>query len=370
MKSQISNAMLLAIIINIVYAKAIGVTQGIIARQAGGDMWIVTIFSTVFGLFIMFLTVLIIKRSPQKNILEQTKDLVGKWGEKFLALVMFVFFLGAYGGIMITVVYHLMDYFLPEVPTYIFVVLVTGVGLYGIIKGVEVVARLAILGVFSIIFLNIFLLLGSLDYFDIQLFLPVLRNGFFNAVEVTKHHNADWAMATLMVAIILPMVKQKEKWMKYSTKALIIGGGFILMWPILEVGVLSPEVAGQYIVACMQMARSAEIGLFIHRYELIMIIFFAISALIQVMMCLLCASIAAKHIVGGENLNLLLFPVALILGGFGYWVVNDHIRAMDLLTYYWPRVATPITFAVPIIVFLLGIIFKKNLVETNGGASM
>ncbi len=365
MKSQISNAMLLAIIINIVYAKAIGVTQGIIARQAGGDMWIVTIFSTLFGLLIMSLTVLIIKRTPEKNILEQTKLLVGKWGEKLIALLMFTFFLGAYGGIMITVVYHLMDYFLPEVPTYIFVTLVTIVGVYGIMKGVEVIARLAVLGVFSIVVLNILLLLGSLDYFEIESFLPVLRNGFFNAVEVTKHHNADWAMATLMVAIILPMVKQKEKWMKYSTKALILGGGFILMWPILEVGVLSPEVAGQYIVACMQMARSAEIGLFVHRYELIMVIFFAISALIQVMMCLLCASISAKHIVGGNNLNFLLIPVALILGIFGYWVVNDHIRAMDLLTYYWPRVAMPITFAVPIIVFLLGFIFKKKLTKVN-----
>ncbi|MCT8139425.1 GerAB/ArcD/ProY family transporter [Anaerobacillus sp. CMMVII] len=189
-----------------------------------------------------------------------------------------------------------------------------------------------------------------------------------NAVQVTKHHNADWAMATLMVAIILPMVKQQEKWLKYSTKAILFGGLFIVMWPILEVGVLSPEVAGQYMVACMQMARSAEIGLFVHRYELIMIIFFSLSALVQVMMCLLCASISAKHMTGVQNLNKLFIPVAIILGLFGYWVVADHIRAMDLLTYYWPKIAIPITFGVPIGVFLLGTILKKKL-STTGGVS-
>lgn len=361
MRSQISNSMLLVIIINMLYAKSIGVTQGIIARQAGGDMWIVTIFSTIIGLVLMLLTVTIIKRSPNLNIVEQTKVLIGKWGEKLIALLIFLFFIAAYGGIMITVVYHLMDYFLPEVPAYIFVILITGVGLYGIVKGIEVIARLAILGIFSIIVLNVLLLFGSLDYFDVHHFLPVFRNGFFNAVEVSKHHNADWMMATMMVALVLPMVKQKEKWLNYSAKAVFVGGGLIMMWPLLEVGVLTPEVTSQYIVACMQMARSAEIGLFVHRYELIMVIFFAISALIQVMMCLLCASISAKHLVGSKNLNFLLIPVAVILGVFGYWVVRDHIRAMDLLTYYWPYVAMAITFTVLISVFLLGLILKKKL---------
>lgn len=361
MKTQISNAMLIAIIINLVYAKAIGVTQGILARQAGGDMWIVTIFSTIFGLFVMLLTVATIKRLPEKNILEQTKALVGKWGEKLIAIALFLFFLGAFGGIMITIVYHLMDYFLPDMPVFVFVVVILIVGVYGLFKGIEVMARLAVLGLFSIITLNILLLLGSLSFFEIHNFQPVLRNGFLNAVEVTKHHNADWGMATLMVAILLPMVKQKEKWTTYSLKGIFYGGVFIVMWPILEVGVLSSEVAGQYIVACMQMARSAEIGQFVHRYELIMVIFFSLSALIQVVFCLLCASISAKHIFGAQRLSIFFIPVTLILGGFGYWIVDNHIRAMDFLTYYWPYIAMPVTFGVPITVFVLGMILKKKL---------
>lgn len=365
MKTQISNSMLMVLIINMIYAKAIGVTQGILARQSGADMWIVTIFSTLLGLFIMWLTVVIIKRLPEKDIIEQTRVLVGKWGAKFIALLLFIFFFTAFGGVMITVVYHLMDYFLPELPSFIFVIVTMIVGLYGIFKGIEVIGRLAILGVFSLIVLNILLLLGSLTYFEIEQFLPVLRNGFINAIETTKHPNGDWAMATLMVSLILPMVKQKEKWSKFSGKGILYGGGLILMWPILEVGVLSPEVSGQYIVACMQMARSAEIGLFVHRYELIMIIFFSLSALIQVMMCLLCASISAKHIINGKNLNRIFIPTSILLGLFGYWIVDDHTRAMTFLTYYWPPVAMTITFGVPIMVFLLGVLFKNKL-KQNG----
>ncbi|MDG5789951.1 endospore germination permease [Evansella sp. AB-P1] len=360
MKTQLTNGMMMAVIINLVYAKAIGVTQGILARQAGGDMWIVSILSTLIGLCIMLLTVFIIKRYPNKNIFEQTRGLVGKWGEKILSLLLFIFFLGAFGGVMITLVYHLMDYFLPDAPTILFVIIAILAGIVGLFYGIEVIARVAILGTFSIIMLNILILFGSLSYFEIRHFFPVLKNGLWNGIEATKHPNGDWAMATLMVAILLPMVKEKQKWFAYTGKSIVFGGLLILLWPILQVGVLSPEVTGQYIVSCMQMARSAEIGLFIHRYELIMIIFFSLSALVQIMICLLCAVISVKHLTGVQNLNKLTIPVATILGAFGYWVVVDHIRAMDLLTYYWPRVAMPIAFGVPIIVFILGTVIKNK----------
>lgn len=366
--------MLLAVLINIVYAKAIGVTQGIVARQAGSDMWLVTILSTIVSLVIMIMIVFIIKRSPNENIFEQTNTMVGKWGEALLGLVIFLFYLGAFGGVMITLVYHLMDYFLPDAPPIVFVIVALLAGIIALFYGVEVISRISILGLFSIALLNILILLGSLSYFELRHLLPLFRNGFLNSLEVTRHVNADWALAIFMVAIYLPFVKEKQKWYMYTSKAVIYGCLLIVIWPILQVGVLSPEVTGQYIVACMQIARSAEIGLFIHRYELIMIVFFSLSSLVQVMICLLCGSISLKHMLGVKNLNVLFFPVTLIYGAFGYWVVRDHIWAMDYLTYYWPNVANPIMFGIPLLLFLFGFIFKKKLkmaalknkAETNG----
>lgn len=242
-RTQISNGMLIAIVINMVYAKSIGVTQGILARQAGGDMWFVTIVATIISLGIMLIVVMIIKRSPTDNIFEQTRQITGKWGEKIIALTVFIFFLGAFGTVMITIVYHLHDFFLPDIPIFVFVILILAVGIYGIHKGIEVISRLALLGVFSIIVLNTLLLIGSLDYFDIREFFPVLRNGFVNTVETSRHHIVDWAMAIFMIAILLPMVREKEKWIKSSSKSVVYGSLFILMWPILQVGVLFPRVS-------------------------------------------------------------------------------------------------------------------------------
>ncbi|MCD8511958.1 MAG: GerAB/ArcD/ProY family transporter [Bacillus sp. (in: Bacteria)] len=71
MKIKITNGMLLAVVINVIYAKAIGVTQGIVARQAGGDMWLVTLLSTMISIVVILLVVFIIKRSPKENIFQQ-----------------------------------------------------------------------------------------------------------------------------------------------------------------------------------------------------------------------------------------------------------------------------------------------------------
>ncbi|WP_394233905.1 endospore germination permease [Niallia oryzisoli] len=360
MKVQISTGMLIAIIINTVYAKAIGLTQGVMAREVGSDVWISTIIAILEGVMMMLLTVMVMRRYPTGDIMDQSLRLVGKWFSKFISLTVFFFFLCAYGAIMTTYVYHLMDYFLPEAPVFLFIIIAFIVGCYAAYNGVEVIGRMTLFGVFSVLALNILLMFGSLFQFDVRELLPTFQSGVIHTAWASRHHAADWAMATMTVAVILPYVKNLKNWGKSSTVGVLFGGVVIVMWPILEVGVLSAEVTAHYIVSCMQMARSAEIGHFIHRYEMIMIAFFAISILTQIMMCFLCASTAASKVFGLKDYRPMIIPVALILSCFGSWIVFDHYRAMEFLETIWVEVAISIAMGVPITLIILGSFFKKG----------
>jgi len=360
MRVQITNGMLIALIINMVYAKAIGLTQGIMAREAGADMWIATLLATAQGMFVMWVIARTQQRLPQLNFIEHASTLFGKWAGRLVGILFIVFFLGAFGSVMITFVYHLMDYFLPEMPILIFVIVGTTVGVYAIYFGLEVVARFAFVGLFSIIALNVLLMLGSLKDFDIRELLPVFQNGFVHTAVASRHNDTDWAMATMMTAMIYNHVKSPIVCTRSGVLGILYGGLSIAMWPILEAGVLSPEVTSQYIVACMQMARSAEIGLFIHRYEMIMVAFFATSALVQTAMCLFCASLAASQVIGLKDYRPLVLPIALLFGGFGYWTVLDHNQAMNMLSKHWPMVALPLAFGIPLLLYLLGFLRRKK----------
>ncbi|QOR68289.1 GerAB/ArcD/ProY family transporter [Cytobacillus suaedae] len=361
MRVQITNGMFMALIINMIYAKGIGLTQGAMAREVGGDIWISTFFAIIQGAIIMYLVVFIITRYPNGDLIDQSSILLGKYFGKFIAFSIFLFFLGAYGTIMATFIYHLKDYFLPDAPIFLFILAAFLLGAYAIHFGVEVIARMALIGVFSIILLNILLMMGSLGEFDIRELQPTLQSGFLETAWASRHHNTDWAMATMMATIILPLVKEKKAWKMSTFTSIVYSGLFILMWPILEVGVLSPEVVAQYIISCMQLARSAEIGLFIHRYEMLMIALFATSALTQIMMSLLCSSVALQKIIGLKDYRPVIIPTCLILSGFGYWIVFDHHRAMYFIENTWVTICLSIAVGLPLLLLVLGWIFKKKL---------
>jgi spore germination protein KB len=360
MTVRITGGMLIALILNMVYAKGIGVTQGAAAREAGSDMWLSTIFATFQGLLIMALVVAVCQRVPQLDVIQLSESLFGKLGAVVFGLVVFVFFFFAFGPIMITFVYHLKDYFLPEAPTIIIVCTALGVSIYGVYKGLEVMARMAYVGLFFIFLLNILLMLGSLSEFDVRNLLPVLDSGLWNTLRASRHNDTDWAMATMMASIILPCVKNKQKWNKTALIGIALGGLMVAMWPFLETAVLSAEVTGHYIVACMQLARSAHIGEFLHRYELIMVAFFATSALVQVMISIFCASVAASRIFRLKDYRPAVLPCTLILGAFGYWIVSDHIRAIRLLEQVWPMIALPIAMGLPAILYVSQLLLKRK----------
>jgi len=360
MKVRITNGLLIALLINMVYAKAIGMTQGIMAREVQGDMWLATIFSTLQGILVIWLVAKTMQRLPRMNIIEHHEHLFGKWAGKIVALLCLLFFLGAYGGVMITLVYHLMDYFLPEVPILVFVVAGTLVGLYALYFGLEVIGRLAFVGLFAVAALNILILLGSMHDFDVRELLPLFQSGWINTLLASRHNDTDWGMATITAAMIFNHVKNSDVWTRSGTLGILYGGLTVVLWPILEAGVMSPEVTSQYIVACMQLARTAEIGQFIHRYELIMVIFFSVSALVQVMMSLFCGSLAATHLFGLKDYRPMIIPICLLFGAFAYWVVLDHHRAMYLLSDRWPPFALSIAVGLPVLTFLLGFLRRKK----------
>lgn len=363
MQIRITPAMWLALIINLLYAKAIGLTQGIMARETGGDIWLDSILSMLQGLFIMFVTIAVVRRVPNKDLTEQATLLLGKWFGFLISLLQFVFFVGAFSATMITLVYHLMDYFLPQLPIYIFVLIALFVTMHGLFHGLEVTARMAIVGVFAIAALNILLLMGSMQFFNIRELLPVFQSGFFHAAYASRHLDTDWAMATMMATMILPLVNDSKQWYWSGIGGVLYGAVFVLMWPILEDGVLSPQETGHYIVACMQMARSAEIGPFLHRYEMMMVACFAISLFVQLMACALCACLAVSHLLQMKEYRPTIVPITLLMGAISYWVVLDHNRAMNLLTHTWPQIALPITFGVPLVVGVMGLILQRKLRE-------
>ncbi|RAP74354.1 GerAB/ArcD/ProY family transporter [Paenibacillus montanisoli] len=359
---QITSGMFIAMIVNLIFVKAIGVTQGVIARAVGQDMWLATLLGTLQGVAVMYITYVAIRKTPNLDFMALSERLLGKWIAKVIALIIFLFFLAGFGPIMITFVYHLQEYFLPEAPLYLFIVAPLLVGLLGCFYGLEVMARLALVGLLFIFLLNVLIIMGSTNEFDIRNLLPVMENGFPRTFAASLNFDADWALATMLAAVVLPSVKNADKTGGKNGMIGIAASGLLTMiWPILEGAVLSAEVTSQYTVSCMKLARNAHMGHFLQRYEMIMIALYSIPVLFEVMFCIYATSISAAKIAGLKSNKAMIPIVSVILGCFGYWIVDDHFRAIDYLENYWPRIALPIAFGLPVLLLMLRLMLGKKL---------
>lgn len=361
-KIQISDGMFVAMIVNLFYVKSIGVTHGVLARVTGQDMWIADFLGMLQGIVMIYVTYLVVKRAPQLDFMSIGEKLLGKWFGKLLALIIFGFFLASSGPIMLTFVYHLQDYFLPEAPTALFIVAALFVGAIGCYYGLEVMARVALLGLLFVFLLNVLIIVGSTAEFDIRNLLPVLEQGLPRTAAASLHYDADCALAVMLAALVLPYLKDGAKnGGRLGVIGMAASGLIAIVWGILEGAVLSAEVTGHYTVACMKLARNAHIGDFLQRYEMIMIALYSMSALFEIMFCIYGSAVCLTKLFGLKNNRWMIAPCVVLIGVFSDRIVSDHFRALRFLEQIWPKIAVPIAFGLPPLMYLLVLALGKKL---------
>lgn len=356
--------MMMAMIINIMSTKSIGFTQGIMAREISGDIWLSTILAMLQGLGVMLLTVYIIKRLPDRNLVEQMGQILGKWAGYLTGFVLFLFFVGAFTTVMITFVLHLKDYFLPETPTWLILALALTVCTYGLFLGLEVMMRTAILGVLTAVLMNVLIILGSLKQIDIRELQPLLMSGVEETVWASRHMGADFAVATLMAGMLLPQVREPNEWRKSGVWGIFLSGCMLLVWPILELTVITPEMTAQFFLPCMQLSRSAEIGFFFHRYEMMMVALLLVPFFIHLMLCLYCGAKALSNCIGSGKLKYFFAPVVFIGGGLSYYIMDNHINAVEFTANVWPPFALSVAGGLPLVLLVAGFASKRKLQQS------
>ncbi|MGG1514107.1 endospore germination permease [Paenibacillus oryzisoli] len=361
-KIQITNGMFIAMVVNLIFAKAIGLTQGVLARAIGQDMWVATLLGMLQGCAMMYIAYLVVRRTPHLNYIELGEVLLGKWFGKIIALLIFILYLAGFGPVLITFVYHIKDYFLPEAPVWLFTVSSLIVGAIGCFYGLEVMGRIALIGLLFIFLLNILIIIGSTNEFDIRNLLPLLEHGFPQTAAASLHFDVDWSLAIMLVALIMPFVSEAvPRGSQLGVVSILVSGMLIVIWAILEGAVLSAEVTSQYTISCMKLARNAHIGNFLQRYEMIMIALYSVSILFEVMFCIYGTSVTLSKIIGIKSHKWMIIPVCLMLGIFGTWIVEDHFRAIHYLEQDWPKIALPIAFGLPLALLTLRLLFRKKL---------
>jgi len=353
MINRISRTQYYLMIPNLLYGKAIGITAGVITRIIGADVWSCMLIGFIIGTAAIALMTYVSSKFPTLNILDYSELLVGKWITKVLALVLCIFFAYAYTTSANVITLHIQEYFLRETPFWLISFAYTLLCMYGLLLGIEVCVRFSLFGFLSSLLLNFLMLAGTFGDFDYKRLLPIMQTGVVNNIINSVYLFPDIAMAVLPIGFLYPLLNNKQKSIRLSIGAMVIGTLLIIVWPIFEVAVMSPETMQQYTVVCMQQIRNAQITKYMPRFELIMVTFFVFGVFIQAAIMFYCSVYSFKKLSGIKKDWQIIIPFTAILSYWTYVNGIDHNKYIISLADPWSQICAAFCLGLPLLLLML-----------------
>ncbi|MDF2627830.1 MAG: spore gernimation protein [Symbiobacteriaceae bacterium] len=356
-KVKIGALQLITIFASLIFGKAIGFTNGGLARTVGRDAWASMTVALLTGMLLLPAIVWLARRGGGP-LIAYIKRLLGRWLGGLVLLLFAVYFGFAFATSANTMTLHISDYLMTETPFAVFVVGYTLLVTYGVYLGLEVAARLSVLGLIMTGLLTISMMAGSFDKFNYTQMLPMFDHGVLPVLAASSIAHTDVAMVAAAALALLPhSVGPPGRWNRLCWWGLGTGGILVLVWSIFETAVLGPDVVAQYLIACMQMARAAELSIYLHRYEMIMVVLFAYGVVTQSVVTLYCAVTLTEGalpwrvprgwlILGWAALTV---PLQFLLG-------NDRDRYGIFLETVWPAASIALAYGLPLFLCLVALL--------------
>lgn len=323
-------------VIAIVFPKAVGVTTAIMARSAGHDIWVAELVAIALAVVLVALAALGMTwlRTPLSQALKRSvSPVAGKLADLTLLVLL------ALGYVAGNYVFlgHVQYFFLPQTPLVVFNVAVGTLSLVASLMGMEVLARVALIGTAGHVMLTAVTVPGVVwDVNTINL-LPIAHHPpgpLFTAVGVAL---ADLSLPVALAVTTLPLVEPTGKgWVKHSILATLLAGGLVMLWPLGEILVLGPNLTARSTVACMVLARAASLGMYVHRYELIMLLFFLPGIFLASALPLYGAANALTQLLGLKQRRLVTMAAVLGLGWISHAILGNRLWSDWFLAQWWP----------------------------------
>ena len=287
-----------------------------------------------------------------KVFIQFSEEILGKWTGKIIGLILTFFFIIAFATSANVMMQHLSKYFLPLTPFYILCLVYILVCMYGTFLGIEVVVRFSLLGFVMLIVLNITMVIGTFNDFQLDNLLPLLDKGIVENLSGSVYAFSDIAMGILGVAILYPMINNKQKSISLTFWAFVLSAIVIVMWPVFEIGVMGSDLMKRFVLCCMEQVRSAQFTQYLPRYELLMLSFFSFSIYVQSVAMFYCAKYSFKQITGiKKDMNIIL-PLTVVLFFLTYFMGNNENDFVNFLAGPWSLICAILSVGLPLILFI------------------
>ncbi|WP_251859439.1 endospore germination permease [Clostridium sp. Marseille-Q2269] len=284
-----------------------------LAKVAKQNAWIPPLLTTIYPLYILFITVYIRKKHPKEDILNLSKKIYGKFLGNILNIIFLLFFfiLGTEiaGGIS-NVLRTYMVNFLSSWNILSLLFLVTGYIAY---QGTKPIGRLSEV-LFYLTFIVFIIPLLSMQKANILNLQPLFEVSIKNIVTGVKDIIESYA-GVEMLLILYPFVNEEVKLKKVGITSIIFITLIYTLYTVSTVSYLGPDTASKFLWPIMTISKSTVIPI-INSFSFIFLSLWTMSMFKCISINYYLVAHGLNEVfnkISRENFVILLYPIMIMV---------------------------------------------------------
>lgn len=344
--------MVMTVLFNI--GSAILVIPSNMASIAKQDAWIASLLGMVVGLGAVWIITSVGILFPQRNLIQITENLLGKWLGKIICLwLVITLFLSGPTVVLFLLGNFLVAQMMPETPIEAIHILFALVVVIGVRLGLATIARAAEL--LLPFFILLYLLLVGLIIPEIRMsnLQPILETKIESVVSATVSFVSTVNLPLIIMLLIFPAVSNP-----YQARRAVLAGSLIANLSMaiiifLTISVFGPESTAIHLFPSYELARKIQIGGFIQRFEAILAFIWIISLFFRLALYFEFTTAATAQILNLKDSKPLILPLGMVMVVMSTFIYPSGVDEQTWSSTTWVSYTLSIGFLLPLLLLFL-----------------
>jgi spore germination protein KB len=356
-RAKIDARQLLVLIVLFEHGSAIVIPLGIGAKQ---DVWLAILLGLTFGLLLFFIYYRLYRYYPNAPLTTYVQDITGPSIGKVLAFVYIVYFLYIASRVLRDFGEMLLTFAYPETPLFILNAIMILTVMYGVYKGIEVIARTGVLFLTLLYLLAVsgLILVISAGLVDIHRLQPVLEGGWRRVWKVVFAETLYVPFGEMIVfTMLFPYMNNPKKTKQAAIIGMVLSGLNLAIIMTINVAVLGADVVARSAFPLLDTIRRIRVANFLERLDILFMIALIIGGFFKISVFFYAAVIGITNVFRVQNHQRLVYPLGLMVLLLSIAIASnypEHItEGLKVVTIY---MHVPLQIIIPLCLLIIATI--------------
>jgi spore germination protein KB len=333
-----------------------------LASKSLQDAWIAILLGLAGGLLLFQVYYRLYSFYPDLPFTSYVQKIFGKWigGIIGFCYVIYYIYLAArilrdFGELLTSTIYT-------QTPQFVVMSLMMLTIIYGVVKGIEVLARVGELLFFLVYAMAIAggLLMVFSGLIHLENMKPILENGLMPVLKTTMTQTITFPFGEMIVfTMILPIINEQKKAKSVCMFAMVLSGVNITITSIIDVSTLGVDLYIRSPFPLLSAIQKIQILNFLERLDVLFMLYLTVGGFIKISVFYYAAVVGTADLFKLREPKKIIFPIGLLVmfasGAIASNYSEDIKEGLEVVPIYlhWP-------FQIIIPLILLVIAYVRN----------